>query len=423
MTVIQEPASAPARKPQLAILQPLRMRNFLFFWIGETFSRFGDEFQTIALSTLAISLTGKASTLASILTVQNAPATLLLLYGGVIVDRFGARRVMIAANVALGLVVAGLVLASAAGPLTISHLYVYAILVGVARSFFQPASFSMPPTLVDRARLPAANSLHRMGLDISRFGAAPLAGALVAGWGVAPAFAFNAATFFQAAVMETFIRLPAPAQRKPEAAGVWAQLVSGLKIVRDDVVLRTAMLFTVLWYLGFMGAYHVGVAGFAQITLSAGPKGHGLMIAALGIGNLLGTAAAGSIRNYGKAGALAMISAAALAGSFALASTCRGVGLCSAILVIGGAANAFGYVALLSLAQSRSVAATRGRVMSVLMLAIFGVYPFSYALAGWVSELWGPRGVMLVSGGVLPLLAGVTAFGVREFRNTKIDMR
>ncbi len=54
-------------------------------------------------------LTGEASALAGVLMVQNISAALLALVGGVVTDRFGARRVMIAANAMWGLVVAWLV--------------------------------------------------------------------------------------------------------------------------------------------------------------------------------------------------------------------------------------------------------------------------------------------------------------------------
>lgn len=418
------PVASVAKSPRrLPLFQPLRQKGFALFWVGEVVSRCGDEFQTIALATVAITLTGRSSALAGILMVQNLPMVLLLLFGGVMVDRFGAKRVMVATNTTLGVLAAGLVLLASRGPLAIAHLYVYAVLVGLVRPFFQPASFSMPPTLVSREQLPAANSLHRLGLDVSRIAAAPLAGVLVAAWGIAPAFALNAATFFQAAALQARIQLPqplpSPQSGRPRAL---QQIAAGLNIIRQDPVLVGALAFTALAYLGFMGAYQVGIAGLAQITLQVGPKGQGILLGAFGAGNLLGTISAGATRNFGKVGRLILLHVLTPAG-FVAAGLSASLTLSIAPLVLAGAAQAFVYVAVVVLIQSRAAPAVRGRVMAMMMLCAFGVYPLSYALAGFAASLWGPRGVLIGLGGVVGLLAAVIAYSIREFRDYQLDMR
>ncbi len=423
MATTPQPAIPAQPRPRFPLLEPLRIKNFTLFWVGETFSRFGDEFQSIALATVAIGLTGKASTLASVLMVQNIPYMLLLLYGGVVMDRFGAKRMMVVTDTLLGLVTLGLVVVAAGGAVTLTHLYIYAILVGLIRPFFQPASFSMPPTLVPRSNLAAANSLYRMGLDLSRFVAAPLAGAMVAGFGVAPAFAVNAYSFFQAAALQAMILQQSPTPKQPTTVSVWRQVTTGVQAVRDDPALAGAILFTALWYLGWMGAYSVGIAGLAQISLKAGPQGQGILLAAMGIGNLCGSVAAGSIRSFGKMGAVTVVCAVTYSVCFLLAGLASSVALCVPLMVVAGATNAFVYVAILSMTQLRAAPAIRGRVISILMLAAFGIYPFSLGLAGVVANQWGPRGVMMVLGAILPMIAAVAPNLIRPFRSFVLDLR
>lgn len=413
-------ADSPRRFP---LLEPLYRKGFALFWSGEIVSRCGDEFQTIALATVAISLTGRASALAGILMVQNLPMVALLLFGGVMVDRFGAKRVMVATNTTLGILAAGLVLLASRGPLAIAHLYVYAVLVGLVRPFFQPASFSMPPALVTREQLPAANSLYRMGLDLSRLAAAPLAGVLVAAWGIAPAFALNAATFFQAAALQARIQLPPPARSpEPGRPGPLQQIAAGLKFTRQDSVLVGALAFTALSYLGFMGAYQVGIAGLAQIALQAGPKGQGILLGSFGAGNLLGTLSAGGVRNFGRVGRLILLSSLVPLG-FVAAGLSTSLALCIPPLFIAGAVQAFLYVAIVVLIQSRAAPAVRGRVLAMMMMCSMGVYPVSYALAGLAASLWGPRGVLIGLGGVLGLVAITVSYSIKEFRDYQLDMR
>ncbi len=201
---------------------------------------------------------------------------------------------------------------------------------GLIKAVFEPASFSMPPTLVPRNQLAAGNALYRMGLDISRFVAAPLAGALIAGFGAVPAFALNAVSFFQAAGLEAAIRPSSPKSSASSGKGavrpnVWQQTVAGLAAVREDAVLTGAAVFSVLWYLGFMGVYSVGLAGLAQIALKTGPQGQGILLGAFGIGNLAGSLAAGNIRNFGNVGLLILRISCLYIPSFVVVSMASGI--------------------------------------------------------------------------------------------------
>jgi len=195
-----------------------------------------------------------------------------------------------------------------------------------------------------------------------------------------------------------------------------------LKLIRQDAVLVGALAFTALSYLGFMGAYQVGIAGLAQITLQAGPKGQGILLGAFGAGNLLGTLSAGTVRNFGRVGRLILLGLLIPVG-FVAAGLSPSLVLCIPPLVIAGALQAFLYVAIVVLIQSRAAPAVRGRVMAMMMMCSMGVYPLSYALAGFAASLWGPRGVLIGLGGVLGLLALVVSYSIKEFRNHQLDMR
>jgi len=415
-----------ATSPRITLLEPLTRAPYRLFWIGEVVSKCGDEFQTIALATVAIALTGKSTALASILMVQNLPMALLLLFGGLLVDRYGSRRVLIATNMSLG--VLALVLAGYAArlPLSVAALYVYALVTGAVRPFYHPAFGSMTPTLVPRSNLPAANALSRMGLDVSRSIAAPIAGKVIASYGVVAAFVVNAVTFLQAAGLQTRIRTSSTEQRKPSgtaAIPIRNSVFEGLRAVKNDPVLTGMMLAIVIWYLGFIGALNVGIAGFAQITLKAGPQGQGVLLAAFGIGNLAGSIVAGSRRNMGGVRTVMLITVAAQCLGF----TCMMLGhiatLCAIPLLFAGMANAYLFVFGTSLIHSRAAPAVRGRVMAVTNLCSFGVYPISYALAATVADNWGPKGVIVVLGITLPALSVVVSSRVKEFWAHRLDVR
>src|SRR6188474_3252758 len=71
---------------------PFAVRDFRLLWIGEAVSSIGDQFALIALPWLALVLTGSALALGSVLALMAVPRALLMLIGGVSVDRLSPRR-------------------------------------------------------------------------------------------------------------------------------------------------------------------------------------------------------------------------------------------------------------------------------------------------------------------------------------------
>lgn len=77
---------------------PFAVRDFRLLWLGEAVSALGDQFALIALPWLALVMTGSALALGSVLALMAVPRALLMLIGGVSVDRLSPRRVMFASN-------------------------------------------------------------------------------------------------------------------------------------------------------------------------------------------------------------------------------------------------------------------------------------------------------------------------------------
>src|SRR5829696_5863991 len=116
----------------------LRHRNFRIFWIGQLISLTGMWMQAVAGSLIVQDLAGdRLPTLA--LAVNNLavqlPALLLMLYGGVLADRFDRRRILVitqAVLMVLALVVGTLV---AMDTITLWLLLCASVLVGLATAF------------------------------------------------------------------------------------------------------------------------------------------------------------------------------------------------------------------------------------------------------------------------------------------------
>src|SRR5437867_9028660 len=146
---------------------------------AQTISRWGDTVNTVALVVLVFRLTGSGLGVTGAVIAEILPVLLLGPLAGAVVDRQPRVRVMVAADLWRTVLAAVL-------PLVDHHLVaVYAIAFGLSAGavFFNPASASVLPSIVDQHELVAANSGLWSAAVISQIALAPAGGSLVASSG------------------------------------------------------------------------------------------------------------------------------------------------------------------------------------------------------------------------------------------------
>ena len=116
------------------------------------------------------------SATALVLSSVSLPQTVLLLIGGAIGDRLGARRVMITCNGVMLVVAAVLAVASWRWGAPLALLIAAGLVIGTVNAFYLPSSGSMPRQLVEDSSLPRALALRQSGSQLVSMSAAPSAG-------------------------------------------------------------------------------------------------------------------------------------------------------------------------------------------------------------------------------------------------------
>ncbi|HUH17463.1 MAG TPA: MFS transporter [Methylomirabilota bacterium] len=399
---------SPGRVRHLPLLQPLRHRDFRLVWMGETASVLGDHFHYVALAWLTLQLTQSGLALGTVLMAAAIPRAALMLLGGAVTDRFTSRDVMLATNVARGVlmtVVAALVLT---GRIELWHLYVMAVGFGVAGAFFYPAMSSIAPSLVTEHRLPAANALIEGTRNLGTLLGPAMAGVVVAVLGTGPAFVVDAASFGLASLALLGVSRRARPSRDSIGDGILGAVAAGLRYAWGDPAIRTLVLMSAAINFAFGGSISVGLAWLADMRFAGGPAALGLMLASFGGGAMTGTIAAGSLRRPARQGTVlvAVLGAMGLGlGLIGLVPTAQ-----MAALVLAGMGIGAGYVNVLIFAwlQARAERAMLGRLMSLVMLGAVGLTPLSYAVAGIVIDTWATL-LFLAAGSLVVATAAVTA--------------
>jgi Transmembrane secretion effector len=404
--------AASRQSPAATLLTPLRNPNFRNLWLGHAISLAGDQFKFVALSWLVLSLTGRSGALGTVLMLQAIPRSIFMLAGGVVTDRVHPRSVMILSDVLRALVVGVIAALSWTQTITLTHVYGLALVFGTVHAFFFPAQTALIPQLVPTAALRQANAVNQLTSQVVIAGAPALAGLVIAEVGVAVGFTVDAASFLGSAAFLFLIRPPA---RHTEAgASAWTQFVEGLRYARSDAVTLTTVIVASLFFFGYSGATFVGLPVLAKGPLGAGPAGLGLLFSASGAGALVGGVVAG-MRASGRRGLTGNLAIVAMGVLIGLISVSRSLAVTAALLFCSGALMSWLGITFITMLQLRTERAYMGRVMAIMLFGIYGLYPFSYGVAGWVSEAIGVR-ALFVAGGAMVAAAGLLGLATPAMR-------
>ncbi len=213
-------------------LAPLAERNFAWYFSSRLVNTLGAMMANIALTFAVLDIDGRAVAIGQVLAAHTIPMILLLLWGGVISDRFPRAVVLQVSNVASALsqgLIAFLVLTDRA---ELWMIIVLSAVHGAVSAISMPAMAGLVPQLVPRESLQQANallSLTRNGLTVL----GPSLGAFIVvtagpGW----ALAVDALTWVAAAVLLVPVRIP-PRPPRAEQGSTWTDLREGWTFFRS----------------------------------------------------------------------------------------------------------------------------------------------------------------------------------------------
>jgi predicted MFS family arabinose efflux permease len=413
---------------------PLADRNFRLLTAGQVTSTIGDFCYAVALPWLVLSGHGSAVLLGTILACYGVPRTALVPVGGILADRLGARRLMLAADLARCALVAVLTVIAARHVVSLVALGPLAALLGAGEGLFLPASFAVMPTILPPGQLQSGNAINSAAVQVGIVVGPTIGGILVAMSGPVPAFAIDAVSFGISALAMWGLR-PRPGPAQPEAAppeGVPPEDVPPEVVPPDDGdgaapglpsvwrLLAGSRFLQVLLFVCVTA--NISLAGTLEVALPAlaharfGAEGYGALVACLGAGSVAGTLAAARRMVAARPMVAAVVAYVAAGLIVTLVPYVGGLPGAAAGTLLFGVGIGYGDVLVITLIQQWAPPAMLGRVMSLVMLASIGTFPASVAITGVLVHALGPAPFFPVSGGVLALAALIAVIS-GELRN------
>ncbi|MER7761576.1 MFS transporter [Streptomyces sp. NPDC097619] len=433
------PPHAPLQPP---LRTPLWDHRFSLYFASRSVSMLGDAMMPVATA-LAVGALYGISGVGLVLGVWTGTFVLLVLFGGVFADRFGARRMMVGADFVRVLTQGVLAAAFFTGTPPFWLLVTMAALAGAAVAMFLPGVNGMVPLV---AREPQrANATLKVADALAHLLGPALAGLLITVTGAGTVYAIDAGTFLISALCLGLIRLDprgtvgaAGAGRKeadsdsgagssPGSGGFGSaggraegkgrsggegrsagSLRSDLRQGWREFKARTWMWSVILIWV-FFGMLVFGPLvpiGSALIGDRLGPDAYGLTVSFLGAGTVLGGLVALRVRPARPlaAGAVAMLLYTAMPLAIALDA---GLPLLLTGHALAGGGLAFWSVMWATSVQTHTPPEVLNRVTAYELAGSVAGIALGQILAGPATALAPPERLLLVSAATC--LLGCTA--------------
>jgi MFS family permease len=266
-----------------------------------------------------------------------------------------------------------------------------------------------------REDLPNAIALQSMLFNGARFVGPSIAGVVLAAAGEAVCFLLNGISYFAVVAAYLIIRV-APRAAAAAQAAWWRELHAGFRYAFGSVATRR-LIYLLAALSCFSAPWMSLMPIYAAETFRGDSRTLGIMVSAVGLGALAGTAflaARPNVRGLGR-----VIAACALLAGAALTAYALSHWLWFSL----GALALFGFGLIVAVASTNTVLQTladedkRGRVISIYVMTFLGIAPLGNFTAGIVAERIGVHWTLAGCGLALCAAAAWFALNLATWRD------
>jgi predicted MFS family arabinose efflux permease len=398
--------TASGSDPWKRTFESLRVRNFRLYSASNLLAMTAVWMQRIAQDWLVLQLTGSVADVGITVAMQFAPMLFFGLYGGVLIDRYPKRILLICTQSSAGVLSAILGILSLTGVVQSWEVWIIALLGGFVTVIDNPTRQVFVNEMVGPRYLRNAITLNSSGFQLGALLGPAVSGLLIDAVGAGWSFCINsvacAVTVFVLTRLAVGELIPiASAPRKP------GQLREGIRYVVGTPVILWSIIM-----LSFVSVFALNMpvllAAFAKNIYDVGASGYGFFNTLVAVGALTGSLL--STRRRSLRLRTVILSAATWSAILVVTAIMPGEAAFGVMLVAAGVANQFFFMAGNPLVQMTSRLQLRGRVMSMWVLVLLGGQALGAPAMGAFVARFGPQFGMVIAGGV-PLVASLAIGG------------
>ncbi|MXZ43539.1 MAG: MFS transporter [Gammaproteobacteria bacterium] len=400
-----------------ALLYP----SFRRYWYGSFASVSASNLLYVGQLWLVEEMTGSEVHLGFLGAMMAVPGIVMNLIGGVIADRMNKRTLLLCTSLCNATLIGLLTFLDFTNLVRVWHVYTIAAALSLITGIDWPVRASIYPSLVRRHSYLSAVSLNAFVWQSNRM-IAPAIGGLIL-WIGGTSVVFSVCTFGFLVMFFVLLTIPMPDSELTDESSAWQELRDGVRFIFKHPLFRWLTLLTFLGMF-FVQSYVQQMSRFTEL-LGQGEREFGLLLAAGGLGSVVGTLIVASMRRnrwlgYVMLGGGFTSAAATLAFAFAASNQLYYVALICA--VAGALLGSFFLINAMTTMQLAVPQHLRGRVMGINTIG-FNLVPLGGLFLGLVatkSSLLVAVGLGVAVYSVFAVLSLVSSTSLRQLGRTTI---
>ena len=382
-----------------------RSRNYALYFTGRSVSQLGTWMQRTTVVWVIYTLTHSSFMVGVTLFAEQSPSFLLSVIGGVASDRYNRYKIINITQIVSMIQATLLAVLIILGHYKVWQILVLSVILGIVNAFDIPARQTMVNELVqDKADLPNAISLNSAMASMSRLFGPAIAGIVFDKFGAQICFLANAASFGAVIISFALMKLP-PYQSFHKKQKIITEFVEGFTYLKKTpsiglvVLMLTCISFFIL-------PFDTLLPVFAHQIFKGNAATFGYMRSFLGLGAVCGTIFLASLK-HGKTNHRKILIYFSIVLSIGLMcfSHATKFALAMVFTVITGIGSVAQFTTTNIIVQSESDDRMRGRAISILLMAMFGMLPLGSLLVGIVSKKVSAPNIIFCQGIIALIIA------------------
>jgi MFS family permease len=379
------------------VFRSLANRNFALFFTGQLLSRIGMWMQRTAVVWVVYSITHSAFMIGVATFAELFPSFIFSIRGGIIADKHDRFKVLLITQALSALQAVVLTIFAFMGNYNIPLILGLSVFLGIVNAYDVPVRQSMINEIIEnKDDLPNAVALNSSLNNLARLAGPALAGFVLAKFGADYCFLSNAVSFVAVIGALLLMKLPAEisGSHLHKSKGNFKEAIHYLsenKNLGMMILIAALSSFLVFPYVTLLPVY-------AKVIFKGNAATYGWLNAAVGTGALAGSFYLASLpggTNFRKV----LLANTFLVGiSLLLFAYITNLYLGLLFVTIGGFGTILQGSVIMTIVQRDTAAKFRGRIISIMAMAIFGMLPLGSLLVGYVAPILGTANTICIEG-------------------------
>jgi MFS family permease len=375
--------------------------------------------QRTAVIWVVYSITHSAFMIGVATFAEQFPSFVFSVGGGIVADKYNRYKVLMLTQVLSALQAVVLSAFAFEGNYNVALILFLSVFLGIVNAYDVPVRQSMINEIIENKEdLSNGIALNASLNTLARLIGPALSGFVFAKYNASFCFLFNAVSFIAVIGAIAAMRFPKGAfsVQKTKSKGRFKEAIDYLaqnKPITEMIWLAALSSFLVAPYITLLPVY-------AKDIFKGDSATYGWLNSAIGIGAFAGSFYLATLPKTEGLRKILLMNTFLLGVSLLLFAYCSNLYLALLFSVIGGFSSVCQMSVIITIVQSETESKFRGRVVSFIVMAIFGMLPLGSLLVGYLAPFTGAP-LTLFSQGLISIIIGIIFY--KSLINTSFNLK